>query len=220
MIMTVSSLAVAITSLLWAGSITGSAAGAAPAAEPLAGAASQLESAGMEGFRAYVPRIERAVADRDPRFFVERARLVEVVCPGPAFEHIEPRCAGQPEGTVVTGVWRSWWRGEGLLVSLDGLREDLGGFLGSLREPTVHAIGDQSGRISDFFGLTNGFFAVVTSSDSATGGVMVLTFEFSSERGRWQTAIVTEVESFLTAEWLSGECADCYAHWERWQGAR
>ncbi len=173
------------------------------------------ESGGMDGFRAFALQIEQAIADRDDQFFINSAKISTTTCPN----EFEPRCDDQPVGTVVEGVWMGIWRSEGSLPALDSLSEDLAGYLGSLSDPTLYAIGDNSGHVSAFFGLENAFFAVVVSSDDPVSTTRVVTFEFSPEERGWQTAMVTKVGTSLTEEWISGDCTECYDHWERWGGA-
>lgn len=173
------------------------------------------ETGGMDGFRAFAQQIELAIADRDDQFFIDGAKISTTTCPN----EFEPRCDDQPVGTVIEGVWMGLWRSEGSLPALDSLSEDLAGYLGSLSNPMLYAIGDNSGHVSAFFGLENAFFAVVVSSDDPVNTTRVVTFEFSPEERGWQTAMVTKVGTSLTEEWISGDCTECYDHWERWDGA-
>ena len=176
------------------------------------------ESGGLDGFRAFAHQIEQAIANRNAQFFIDRARISEYTCPGePGL--VDPRCSGRPIGTVIEGVYSGPWRSEAHLMALDSLREDLAGYLDSLSVPTLHAIGDRSGHVSDFFGLENAFYAVVASSDDLPNTTRVLTFEFSAEEGGWRMAMVVHPTAAVLAEdWLSGECGECYDYWERWEG--
>lgn len=173
------------------------------------------ETGGMDGFRAFAQQIDQAIADKDAQFFINSAKISTTTCPN----EFEPRCDDQPVGTVIEGVWMGLWRSEGSLPALDSLSEDLAGYLGSLSDPTLYAIGDNSGHVSAFFGLENAFFAVVVSSDDPVNTTRVVTFEFSPEERGWQIAMVTKVGTSLTEEWISGDCTECYDHWERWGGA-
>ncbi|MEX0800303.1 MAG: hypothetical protein WD379_03705 [Dehalococcoidia bacterium] len=50
----------------------------------------------------------------------------------------------------------------------------------------------------------------------------LLIYEFAFRIDRWRLVELLVGEDPLLsglAVWLGGECADCFGHWERWQGA-
>jgi hypothetical protein len=182
------------------------------------------ETGGMDGFRSFAQQVEQAVVNGDAQFFIDRARISEITCPEEPQEVMDRRCLGEPEGTVIVGVFAG--PAEPALLTLGSLREDLGGYLDSLADPTLYAIGDESSwasepdTLANYHGFENAFYAVVTSSDDPPNTTRVLTFEFRSEDGRWLLALVRTTGSPVEAEdWLSGNYTEWYDHWERWEGA-
>jgi hypothetical protein len=192
--------------------------------EPTPSPTAPPETGGMDGFRTFAQQIEQAIASGDTQFFIDRARLSEITCPEEPAEVIDPRCLGEPGGTVIEGVFAGAWRSEAHLLALDSLRDDLANGLASLSSPVLYAIGDQSSwasepnTLANLHGFENAFFAVVTSSDDSSNATLVLTFEFPSDEARWLLAVVTSALTSTGAEeWLSGDCTECYDHWERWE---
>ena len=164
--------------------------------------------ADMESFRTFAEKVETAIEERDAEFFVASAKMSVVVCPN----EFEPRCEGQPPETAIEGIWLGRWRSEGSLQTPDEMMGALAAYLNSLAEPSLHAIGLREGA-----GLVGerSFFAVVASSDEPGDSTYV--FEFVPSDSAWRFASVMEAP-VLADEWLSGECAECYDHWERWEG--
>jgi hypothetical protein len=162
----------------------------------------------MESFRAFAPQIEAAVKARDAGFFMGIGKISTIVCPN----EFESRCDGQPDGAQIEGVWFGRWRSEGSLLSEDGMREAISTYLDSLADPALHAIGRRDGA-----GLVGevSFFGVVNSAERPEESTYV--FEFVPSGSAWRFASVMEAP-VLAEEWLSGDCAECYAEWERWEG--
>lgn len=162
----------------------------------------------IESFRVFARQVEAALEGRDADFFMAIAETSSMTCPS----EFEPRCEGQPEGTVIEGIWHGRWRSEGSLQTPDEMVAALVSYLGSLADPSLHAIGLREGA-----GLVGelSFFAVVASSDEPEESTYV--FEFVPSGGAWRFASVMEAP-VLAEEWLSGDCDDCYDHWERWEG--
>jgi len=169
-----------------------------------------VSPADLESFRAFAPQVETALEARDVDFFLEIAMTSTITCP----DEFEPRCEGQPPGTIVEGIWLGRWQIEASLLTRDSFRERLAAYLESLANPTVYAIGQLSGDVGGTV-ETPAFFAVVGSPDDLPNTTAV--FEFEMMEGAWRMPLVSEI-SVLTEEWLSGKCTECYDHWERWEG--
>jgi len=165
------------------------------------------EMGGMAGFRAFAAQIAQALQARDADFFMERTLTSSVTCPN----EFVPQCAGQPAGSSVEGIPFGRWHSEGTLLPVDGFQADLVAYLNALGDPTLHAIGTLAQGI-----LAEGsaFFAVVLSSNEPS---TTRIFEFVLRDGGWRMPAVIEAP-ILAHEWLSGECLECYDHWERWRG--
>ncbi len=198
------------------------------------------ETGGMDGFRTFASQIEQAISNKDAQFFIDRARLTEFTCPG------EPglaptACDGQPAGTVIEGLEAGYWRSEGQMVPPEEhpqwLERYFGGGRGDLSDPygngsvSLYAMAEP--RIGVFSAVTT---YIADDNPDATGYYEEPSresriFDFEFEDGRWQ--LVRELvelarieppwgwgdEGPPTPEWLSGDCTDCYDHWERWVGA-
>lgn len=163
--------------------------------------------ADFESFRRLAPEIETAIRGRNADFFLGVAQTSSVTCP----HEFEPRCEGQPEGTVVEGVSLGFWRSEGSLLTREEMRDDLAQYFRSLNEPALHALA--WGPEADAAGPTA--YAVAVSTDDPENTTRVL--GFVPQDGAWRMLQVIVVP-VLADEWLSGDCTDCYDHWERWDG--
>jgi hypothetical protein len=188
------------------------------------------ETGGFDGFRAFAQQIEAAVEGRNVQFFVERARLAELTCTG---EEFPLPCASQPAGTTLTGIWsRAWasdasallsleeytlWLEDYFTTALDDLSDSYGS--GSL---TLYALAHREAEGAELLR------AITTSIvDRYPAGTPIgrtereaHVFDFEFEDGRWQFAgEMVALTSVTSLDWLSGDCAECYDHWERWEGA-
>jgi hypothetical protein len=188
------------------------------------------ETAGFDAFRAFAQQIETAVEGRDARFFVERARLAELTCTG---EEFPLPCAGQPAGTTLVGIWsRAWASDASALLS----PEEYALWLEDYFSTALGDLSDNYGSgVLTLYALAHGeaegaevFRAITTSivDRYPTGTPMGKTereahvFDFKFENGQWQfTGEIAALTSVTSPDWLSGDCAECYDRWERWEGA-
>lgn len=205
------------------------AATATPQATPTPEETPAEETGGFEGFQTFAQQIEAAVEGRDAQFFVERARLEELTCTG---EEFPLPCAGQPAGTTLTGISsRAWASDASTLLS----QEEYTLWLEDYFSTALGDLSDSYGSGSlTLYALAHGeaegaevFRAVTTSivdrypTGTPIGGTEreahVFVFEF--ENGRWQfTGEIVALTSVTSPDWLSGDCAECYDRWERWEG--
>jgi hypothetical protein len=167
------------------------------------------ESGGLDGFRAFAEQIETAVTARDVDFFLEVASIASATCPNVFVQ----QCEGQPEGSEVQGINVGFWRSEGTILDPDQFRQQLASYLNSLHQPALHAIAQRETPIGTPQGPA--FLAVVVSADDPQNTARVFEFIFTDEG--WQMSLDLNV-SGLAGEWLSGNCDECYDHWEQWEG--
>ena len=182
------------------------------------------EAPGLEGFRQFATNIDQAVASSDGRLFVERARASSETCSGT--EELGP-CAGKPAGTDLEGVWRGLWRSDAVdLVppaeiaadfesfEADALGGESDGF--GAGDALLYALASSQQAI---FGGAEAFYAVVTAiaPSDARPERRIQVYQFTFDGDVWRLTGVIDA-GVLFEEWLSGDCADCYEHWERWEG--
>jgi hypothetical protein len=185
---------------------------------------------GFDAFRAFADQIEAALERRDAAFFVERALPTELTCTG---EELPLPCAGQPAGKTISGIpSRAWasdassllepeeyalWLEDYFDTPLPDLSDEYGS--GSL---TLYALAHSQTEGKEVFR------AITTSivDRYPTGTPIGQTereahvFDFVFEDDRWQFVGETVALTSVTSpDWLSGSCATCYDHWERWEGA-
>ena len=183
---------------------------------------------GMEGFRPFAGEIERAIAQKDSQFFVERAVLQQETCPGD--QELGP-CAGQPAGAVVIGIPSGVYQSDGGgFIPPEDFAQDLVRYVGGALTEQSDAYG--VGAVA-LYALARSedegrevFHAITTSIvDTYPGGYPIGSvereahiFSFEFEDGRWRfTREGAAVVSLSSSDWLSGNCAECYKEWERWQ---
>lgn len=183
---------------------------------------------GMDGFRDFSAKIERAIAEIDGQFFVERAVLQQETCPGD--QEFGP-CAGQPAGAVVTGIPSGVYQSDGGgFLQPEDFAQDLARYVGAALTEQTDAYGDSAVAL---YALARSeeegrqvFHAITTSIvDTYPGGYPIGSvereahiFSFEFEDGRWRfTREGAAVVSLSSSDWLSGQCAECYVEWERWQ---
>lgn len=180
------------------------------------------ETGGMEGFRAFAAQIQAAIAAADGTLFADRAFITEIECTGA--DELGP-CAGRPAGTTVSGVFSGIWRTDAVdLVSPDTIAE---GFAGFINGADVGQADEFGIGLAVLYALARSqvqdqeaFLAIVAAilrdeNDQPIRRVQVYQFLFRD--GRWQ--LFGQIAAGgLYGEWLSGDCADCYTGWERWEG--
>lgn len=181
-----------------------------PAAIATPEATATVATGDLEGFRVFAGQVEAALEGRDVDFFMAIAEMSSMTCPS----EFEPRCEGQPGGTVIEGIWHGRWRSEGTLLTSDSFRDEVTAYLDSLSHPTLYAVALLDRYVGGIIGGP-AFFAVAASSDDLLTTTRV--FEFVWQDGNWRMPLVMEAP-VLAEEWLTGDCDDCYDDWERWEG--
>jgi len=201
----------------------------APATPTPAGTATTGETGSFEGFRAFASQIEQALLNEDAQFLLDRALLEELTCAGD--EPVGP-CSGRPAGTV-SGIPGGVWLGDaGGVFTPEEYEQALQRYFdGALTDQTD----DYGTGALSLFALARGevdgeeiFYAITTSivdTYPSTGAPIGMplreshAFRFRFESGRWRfTGETVGVSEPAAADWLSGQCPDCYAEWEPWQG--
>ena len=183
------------------------------------------QSGDMDGFRAFAALIDAALADDDASFFADRGVEDEMTCAGD--EQLGP-CAGQPAGAVLTGIPGAAAQSDafGLFTPADyaamlrdwfaNARPDQSDEYGSgglALYALAHSPTDTTGEEA-YLAIVTGIF---TSGPDAFRQARILSFQ--SLDGSWRLTFELFATVPQTAtDWLSGECADCYDHWERWEG--
>jgi len=202
-------------------------------APPLTATASPVptgETGDMEGFRAFAVQIEAAVKEKNVQFFSGGARFEEVTCPPePPAELVA--CADEPPGTVVQVLSDISYPFEGAGVSREqfessleqwfaGAKPDLSDQYGSGASALYALASSSAPRM-----VGEGAHAIISGivdwlpdlPPPAERAVLFLTWQFLD--GRWQlTSYGSADRPEYIPDWLSGQCAKCYDHWERWEG--
>jgi hypothetical protein len=183
------------------------------------------ECDGMDCFRAFAVLIEAALAGNDASFFADRSVEDEITCTGD--EQIGP-CMDQPAGTVVRGIPCGIAQSEGTFLSPDDYAATLADWFADARPDLsdeygsgglalyalAHSPADAMGQEAHQ-GIVTGIF---TSGPDAFRQARILSFQFLD--GSWRLTFELFAAAPLTPEpYLSGECSECYDHWERWEGA-
>jgi len=168
--------------------------------------------ADLEGFRAFAAHLDEAVRSRDADWITNMATVSSLICP--MNYPTQSICDGLPEGTVVRGIQTGRWRSEGQLQPIDEFRSSTLQYLSSLADPTLFAIAAADRYVGGSIGGP-AVFAVVVSADDPSNTTHV--FEFVEHGGAWSMPLVIYVSN-LNSEWLTGDCAECYDRWERWEG--
>jgi hypothetical protein len=170
--------------------------------------------------------------DGDAQFFLDRAVLEEVRCTGEQDDlGLGGPCAGRPAGTV-SGIPGGVWKGDtGAIFTPAEYEQALQRYFdGAL---TAQTDGYGSGALA-LFVLARGeregqevFYAITTSivdEYPSTGAPIDMplrethAFRFMYESGGWSFTGETVAFASAADDWLSGQCTDCYAEWERWTG--
>jgi hypothetical protein len=203
---------------------------ATPEATPSAEETPAGGAEGFDAFRAFADQIEAALERRDAAFFVERALPTELTCTG---EELPLPCAGQPAGKTISGIPSRAWASDASSL-LDP--EEYALWLEDYFDTPLRDLSDEYGSGSlTLYALAHSqtegkevFRAITTSivDRYPTGTPIGQTereahvFDFVFENDRWQFVGETVALTSVTSpDWLSGSCAACYDHWERWEGA-
>ena len=201
------------------------------AAPPLTATPSPVpagETGDMEGFRAFAVQIDAAVKDKNVQFFSGRARFEQVTCPPNAAPELAA-CANEPPGTLVQVLSDISYPFEGAGVSRAQFESDLEQWFAGARPDMSDQYG--SGALA-LYALANspapgisgeGAHAIISGivdwpySGGPERDALFLTWQFLD--GRWQlTSYGSAHPPEYIADWLAGQCAKCYDHWERWEG--
>jgi hypothetical protein len=183
------------------------------------------ESGGMDGFRAFAVLIDAALAEDGASLFADRGVEEEMTCSGD--EQLGP-CSDQSAGTVLTGIpgaaaqsdaFALFTPGEYAAMLEDwfadarlGLSDEYGGG-GLTLYALAHRPADGGGEEA-YQAIVTGIF---TSGPDAFRQARILSFQFLDERWRFTRELFATVPQ-TAADWLTGDCAECYDHWERWEG--
>lgn len=197
------------------------------------------ETGGMEGFRAFVKRIDQAVATASPGFILDSALISEYRCRGPAFLELND-CQGAPAGIIVRGLYSARWSSDSITMrSPEEVARRFINFVRAGRVELVDVYGSGEARLYALtrtagappdkplfipsFGPLPGkdvFQAVLTSilrdAKGPDGQPLCLIYRFTFEEGRWR--LFEEIVALCSDEWLRGDCPYCYDYWERWEG--
>jgi len=172
-----------------------------------------LLTANLDSFRGFARQVEAAIEERDIDFFAANALPSSVTCPSEP----EPRCRGQPDGTVLEGIWVAPWRSEAELFTTQELNRSLGEYFAALPDARVTAIAAKVTKLVSLVGWP-AFLAVVNSPSDASQDARVFDF-FRAESGWRLKALFLVQGDIAQTDWLSGNCTPCYDYWERWKGA-
>jgi hypothetical protein len=177
----------------------------------------------MDSFREFAAQLDQALDQDNTTFLLNRVLNTQLTCAGD--EQVGP-CLGEKEGTVKEGVYSGIWRTDTVdIVEPKKLAESYNSLVKSAQpeekddygtgEPRLYALATApSGPI----GGRDTYYAIVTAitGDAESSQRKVLLYTWVSWNSRWQT--FGEVDAgTLTAEWLSGDCPDCYLDWELWK---
>ena len=182
------------------------------------------ETGGLDGFRAFAGQIDAALVEGDGSFFADRGEEIDMTCAGD--EQLGP-CAGQPAGTVLRGIPGTAWQSDAFALFPTDDYESL------LEDWFAEAMLDQSDEFGDgavkLFALAqlgggNSEFLAITTAILNTGPATEVQrqarmLRFAFEEGAWKLrGEILGAVSFTAEPWLSGNCAECYDQWERWEG--
>ena len=156
------------------------------------------------------------------------ARPQRLTCDGESFAP----CEGLPEGTVLEGIYVTELATEEVrIVPVPEVAQDFAEILGRApsdvadefggARPVLYAlatkgVGQEGGSL---------YYAVVSAMQFRPPAMedlvrLVRAYQFAMDTASpagW-VMIGTLRADTLTEKWLSGECADCYDQWERWEG--
>jgi hypothetical protein len=183
------------------------------------------ESGGMDGFRAFAARVERALAEGDASFFADRGLEDEMTCAG---DEPSGPCLGRPTGAVLRGIPSSTalsdpaalFTSDDYLITLQEwfsrAKTDLSDQYGT-GGLVLYALAHQPAG----GGTEEAYHAVVTGIFALPGGGLrqarILSLQLLEDTWRLTRELFVTTPHTIT-NWLSGECDFCYDHWERWEG--
>lgn len=189
-----------------------------PTPEPTA-----AEGGGQDGFRAFAPHVDAAIAAGDAGFFAALALEDELTCAG---DEVLGICFGQPADETLHGIPTTIYQSDAFaLLSEEEYARTLDDWLATAApdgEPTLVALAHrpaEDGVEEAYLAIVKGVFLIGDEGEQVKrqqGRV----FQFQFLDGVWRLSgdlYLSVPES--TDPWVSGDCAECYDQWERWRGA-
>jgi DNA-binding CsgD family transcriptional regulator len=156
-------------------------------------------------FRNFAAQIDAAIAARDADFFLRDPVITSTEC-GP------PVC---PEVIVSNGVLYGGWNSEVFPYPLDDVRSHLKVYFDYPAELyALAATHSSKGTVMD----GPAFFAIIRAPSLAAGTVKVIQVIRDGDSWRLRMEIDAGAPEGSINDWLSGDCAQCYNYWERWEG--
>jgi hypothetical protein len=193
-----------------------------PTATPLS-----REEALLQRLRDFAPKVQQAIDDGDAVFFSRLGIQIEVLCQGDEQAGV---CAGQPVNTHFRGIPGTAWQSDAVtLLSPDELTTAIEQWLASALPGESDEYGDGAPRVYALArwpgNSPNGEFLTIVTliGDAGTGaGVQrqARIFRWVPVRsGLSLNGEALAADAVTAADWLDGDCTDCYDHWELWEGA-
>ena len=189
-----------------------------PTAEPTA-----TDTAGEDGFRAFAPQIDAAIAAADAGFFAARGLEDELTCAG---DEVLGICFGQPAGEVLRGIPTAIYQSDAFALLSEeeyaGALDDWLAMADPDGAPALVALAHRpaaDGVEEAYLAVVKGVFLIGAEGEQVKrqqGRV----FQFQFLDGVWRLSgdlYLSVPES--TDPWVSGDCAECYDSWEHWRGA-
>jgi hypothetical protein len=179
-------------------------------------------SADFEQFRVFAAEIDVAIASGNAEFFAARGVEMEVTCKG---DEQLGQCTNQPAGTIIRGIPGAAWRSDaGALIP----RAEYGPFVSEWFTSALPNESDKYGGGSPRLlalaessaGEQRAIASLIRDAGASSIQRQCRVFRFSLVDGSW----VLSGEYFCYAtqtseDWLSGQCSQCYAYWESWEGS-
>jgi hypothetical protein len=187
---------------------------------------------GLAAFRGFAAIVQTAIQTSDVDFFLNRRLEVQTVCRG---DEALGQCAGQQAGTVLFGIPGYAWRSDASYIfTPDEYRTNLERYFAASIESASDAYGDgrllvfalaskQDAEDYEYFAITSSIVDIYPSTAAPIGRQEREAHAFRFEgtgKGDWAFAGEIAAGTLVTAvDWLSGDCAQCFDHWERWEGS-
>jgi hypothetical protein len=181
-----------------------------------------VQTGGLDGFRAYAVQIAAALATGDTALFTDHAVQDEITCTGDEETGI---CFNQSAGTVLRGIPGAVAQSDAFtLYPPTEYAELLRNWFASAApdgDPTLYAITHRpagQGSEEAYQAVVMGIFVVEPAGSTVLRKGRIFDFQFIDGSWRLTGELYASVPE-STEPWLSGDCSECYDHWERWMGA-
>jgi hypothetical protein len=183
---------------------------------------------GFEAFREFAPQIVAALQARDADFFLDRASEVEVACRG---DEALGQCVDSSPGTVLRGIPGSAWQSDAYYIfTNDEYRTNLNRYFAAPIESATDEFGGGRLRLHslgshinsngvEYLAMTTSIVDIYPSTGYPIGQNEreAHVFRFQINSGDWAFSGETAAGTHVTAaDWLSGNCSQCYDYWEPW----